>query len=377
MARLHGDGFDHYGTTLSNMLDGEYASANGDDALLTTSVFHTGTHSFAPGKTGLTTFNGLRKVLPAAIDKIGVGAHFYFPSIPTNPYEAGIFHFLRVTGTNNSHVTVCVGNNGELHFLRNSQIYQNTSFATDATLIASSDPVIIASAWNHIEIQVYFHDTAGWVRAAVNGVHVYQAENLDTKSNSEDCAAVAQCRSYLSEASSYFFMDNYHIYDFTGTAATDTDWCPTVNGSGIATNYIGELQAMWEVPNEDTAETDWVASTGTDEYAMIDEVDPDDADYIYSDTAGDLSEFALTDLPEEITYIRGLDIVGRMSKADAGSAMVKFGMKSVADVTDSAEFPITVEPTYWRKQVNVDPDSGARWTRASFNAAWVRLTRSA
>lgn len=353
--RLHGDGFDHYGTDTGNMLDGEYGSANGGTAL-TTSTYHTGVGSVSIGTTGLTTFNGLRKVLSSGTDKLGAAAHFYFPQLPTNAYDAGIFHFLRTIGTDNSHVTVCVGNNGELHFLRNSQMYQNVSFSTGATLIASSDPVLVASAWNHVEVQVYLHDTAGWVRAAVNGVHVYEATGLDTKSAAENCAAVAQTRPYLADASSLFYMDNYHIYDFTGDAAVDTDWCPTVDGNGKATNYIGELQAMYEVPNADTAETDWVASTGTDEYAMIDETTPNDADYIYSDTAGDLSEFALTDLPEDISYIRGVDIVGRMSKADAGATMVKFGMNSDGTTEDSDEFPITVEPTYWRVQQNTDPD---------------------
>lgn len=377
MARLHGDGFDHYGSSLVNMLDGEYASANGDETALSTSFPMTGTHALLVGRTGLTQFNGLRKILPSAIDKLGAAAHFYFPSIPTEAYAAGIFHFLPVTGTDNSHVSVVVGNNGELHFIRNSQIYQNSSFITDGTLIASSDPVVTAASHNHIEVQIYLHDTAGWIRAAVNGVHVFEATGLDTKRNSENCAAVAQNRSYLSENSSRFHMDNYHIYDFTGDSGVDTDWCPTTDGTGKATNYIGELQAMYQVPDADTAETDWGASTGSDVYAMIDETTPNDADYAYSADEGDLSEFTLTDLPEEITYIRGLDIVGRMSKADAGSAMVKFGMKSVADTIDSAEFPVTTEANYWRKQANIDPDSSARWTRASFNAAWLRLIRSA
>jgi hypothetical protein len=129
-------------------------------------------------------------------------------------------------------------------------------------------------------------------------------------------------------------------------------------------------------PNGDTAEADWAKSTGTTGYTLIDEHNPDDTDYIYSTAVGDLSEFDLEDLPEEITYIRGLGIHQRLSKSDSGAAFTKAGMKSVAATTDAAERPITVAPTYWRDTVDVDPNSSARWTRASLNAAWLRLTRS-
>lgn len=171
-------------------------------------------------------------------------------------------------------------------------------------------------------------------------------------------------------------MDDLYLYDFVGDSAVDTDFVPATDGSGKATGYIGELQVMYLPPNADTAEDDWVPSTGTDAYAMVDEVNPNDADYISSATANDLTEFALTDLPEEITYVRGLQLIGRMSKSDAGAAMIKFGMKSDASTDDADERPITVEPTYWWDFMNVDPDTGTRWTRASLNAAWLRLTRS-
>jgi hypothetical protein len=172
-------------------------------------------------------------------------------------------------------------------------------------------------------------------------------------------------------------MDDYIIYDFTGDPAVDTDFCPQYDaGTGVATGYIGELQVWPLFPNGDTSEADWAKSTGTSGYALIDETDPNDANYIYSVAADDLSEFDLEDLPEDITYIRGLGIHQRLSKSDAGAAMTKVGMKSVSATSDADERPITVEPTYWRDTIDVDPNSSARWTRDSLNAAWLRLIRS-
>jgi hypothetical protein len=171
-------------------------------------------------------------------------------------------------------------------------------------------------------------------------------------------------------------MDDYILYDFTGDSDVDTDFCPATDAGGKATNYIGELQVWPLFPNGDTSEADWQKSSGTDGYPLIGETTPDDTGYIYSTAVGDLSEFDLEDLPVEITYIRGLGIHQRLSKSDAGAAFTKVGMKSVAATSDADERPLTVEETYWRDAIDVDPNSSARWTRESLNAAWLRLTRS-
>jgi hypothetical protein len=171
-------------------------------------------------------------------------------------------------------------------------------------------------------------------------------------------------------------MDDYIIYDFVGDPAVDTDFVPQMDGDGKAIGYIGELQVWPLYADADTLQADFQKSAGIDGYPLISETTPNDSDYVYSTVENDLSEFAMDDLPPEITYIRGLSIHGRWSKADAGAAMIRQGMKSVASVYDAPERPITVEPTYWRDMVNIDPNSGVRWTRPSLNAAWMRLSRT-
>lgn len=378
MALLWCDGFDHYGSDENNMLDGVYA-ANGTDggtlggSSLSTAHPATGTHGmFVSGDNSAGT--ALRKVLPASTLKIGVAARIYFDGLPSGNIGGTIFNFLPADATT-PHISVVVDASGALRFLRSREYF--TINGENGSLVAQSDPIIVPSANNHIEVQMYKHASDGWVRVAVNGVHRFQATGLNTEHNSEQIVAVSH-NSGMSGAtgSKGFYMDDLYIYDFTGDSAVDTDFCPTVDGSGIATNYIGELQVIYCPMNGDTAETDWVRISGSNDYEMVDEVDPDDATYIYSTTAGDLSEFDITDLPEDITYIRGVQLLGRMSKGDSGAAMTKFGMKSDASTEDAAERPITVDPTYWWDFMNTDPDTGARWTRAGLNAAWFRLTRS-
>lgn len=372
--RLFEDGFDHYGVDELNMLDGVYLTANHE---LSTTYVATGTHSLHVNATNSVYSTGgiTRKVLPAAVDKIGVSARFYFAEAPQHNKRSVIFQFVgSAPPPTASHLAVVVDPNGALKFYRGM-----TGTEDSGTLIAETDPLIVMSAWNHVEVQAYIHDTEGWVRVAVNGVHRFEATGLDTRQEATNIVSVMQQLTYYSGYGADtcdFWMDDYIIYDFTGNSAVDTDFVPPVDGAGKATGYIGELQVMWLPPNADTVEDDWAPSSGADAFAMVDETTPNDADYISSTAAGDLTEFEVTDLPVEITYIRGLTVWGRMSKSDAGAAMIKFGMKSVLAVTDAPERPITVEPTYWWDQINQDPNTVARWTRAGLNAAWMRLTRN-
>lgn len=356
MARLHGDGFDHYGDDESNMLDGEYAQASGGE--ISATIVATGTRSWhCNGKTGLLALEGLRKVLPAAKNKLGQMGRFYFPALPTSLYANCICAMLTAS-PQKAQIQFFVDANGCIRVVRGGDTFQTTGDNLGGgTLIAQSDPIIVAAAQNHIEVQAFIDDAVGWVRVAVNGVHKYEATGLDTKHNADNVVSIAQHGSYI--VAPDFYLDDYALYDFVGDPARDTDWCPTYDGGGKATGYIGDLQGMYLPPNANTAQDAWLKSAGVSAFALVDETNPDDADYIYSTAAGNLTELGLTDLPPEITYVRGIDIIGRMSKADGGAAMTKFGMKSVASNIDAAERPVTVEPTYWRDQANVDPNTGA------------------
>jgi hypothetical protein len=370
MGLLWCDGFEHYGLDETKLLDGVYAQADTNTVSLSTTRASTGTTSvYFNGADGVAEVNGLRKVLPTAIDKMGAAGRFYFPDLPDNNNCCAIFDFL-TSAPQQSQLTCVLDSNGCFRFYQGGKVFPYS----DGTLVAQSDPLINAASWNHIEVQVYIHDTSGWVRVAVNGVHRFQATTLDTAFNTDKIVSVMQHQ--RTGGDNDFYMDDIYYYDFTGDSAVETDWCPTTDGSGIATSYMGEYDVVYLPVNGDTSEADFLKSTGTDGYALIDETTPDDVDYVYSTTAGDLSEFELTDLDPKYTYIRGVQLLGRLSKTDSGAAQTQFGMHSSSSTNDASARPITTIPTYWWDFMNVDPASSARWTRASLNAAKIRYTRS-
>lgn len=382
MGRIWEDGFDHYGTNIARMLDGDaYANASSgspnDQGLSFSSTrVATGTRSLFMGAgAGLTTYGGLRRIVYSPTNKLGMQLRAYWPGLPSHNYSACICHMC-TSDVGTTHLSWFVDANACIRVVRGGGTI-GTGPSSNGTLIYTSDPILTANAWNHIEIQAYIHDTDGWIRCAINGIHKFEVTGLDTKAATSDLIySIGQNHPYTAMSGPYY-MEDYILYDFTGDPAVDTDYVPSYDvGTGKATAYIGDLQVWPLFPNGDTAEADFLKSTGADGYALIDENSPDDTDYIYSTVENDLSEFAVEDLPPEITYIRGLTIVGRWSKADAGAALIRQGMRSAAATTDAPERPITVEPSYWRDMINKDPDSDARWTRASLNAAWLRLLRT-
>jgi hypothetical protein len=374
--RLWEDGFDHYGTA-AKMLDGPYASSDGSIDAVT---FASGTNSFYVNSVDgaiIGSIGGLRKVLPTSVTKIGVAARFYFAGLPSVNYDACIFDFCSAA-PDFSQVKSIVDANGAIRFVRGGRSSSTADYSpgSNGTLIATTDPILVANAWNHVEIQINIHATAGWIRVAVNGVHKYQGTNLNTLYDATGIVSVMQHRPNLANNSSKFYIDDMYFYDFTGNPAVDTDFCPTVDGAGLGTSYIGDLQVLPLYANADTATADWLKSSGTVGYSLINEHSPDDTGYVYATTAGNVSEFDIDDLPTLITYIRGLGIHARLSKSDAGAAQTQVGMKSAAATTDATARPVTTQPTYWRDTVDLDPNTAARWTRTSLNAGKLRLKRS-
>ncbi len=140
---------------------------------------------------------------------------------------------------------------------------------------------------------------------------------------------------------------------------------------------VGELQCIALVPNADTAEADFTKSTGVDGFALIDELDASDVDYIQAPVVGDRSDFDLTDLDAEITFIAGLFTHTRIFKSDAGGCGIQASMVSSGSVVAGKDRNVTTLGTFWHDVFEKDPSTDTRWTRTGVNAARIRLERTA
>lgn len=88
-------------------------------------------------------------------------------------------------------------------------------------------------------------------------------------------------------------------------------------------------------------------------------------------------EFTLSNLPPDITSVRGLISIARAAKVDGGDGNLQVSLTSDGVNYDlGADRPITTAFTYWPDVSELNPTSGAAWTPTQTNSARIRLNRT-
>lgn len=139
----------------------------------------------------------------------------------------------------------------------------------------------------------------------------------------------------------------------------------------IATGgWIGDVRyGAALVPTADTAIKWWEPSTGTDNYALLDELPPSDTDYVSSGSPGakDLYEMAdwSGDSSSEIQFI--VDWI-RARKGTAGDQQIRSVIKSGSTESSGGSVDLSVTYYYYGRILATDPDTSAAWEDAGVDA---------
>lgn len=342
------DNFQSYGTTAAFMLNGLYAQltnvslVDDPDPLVAETVLRMDVTNDA---------GTCRFVLGNDNAVVGAAFRIWPDSMPTDSSrgfqlafqdEDAVIHcYLRMITT------------GELQFLNG-----------DGTALADSDgPVIISNAWQHVEIKVGISAAAGTVEVRVEGVTVIDASGLDTANSAKLTVAQTSFRNFFgnSGAVSYQIRD-FVLWDDQGTENTD---------------FLGAVTVYRLTPNADRTLGGWTTSSGVTGFDLIDESPPVDVGYIQADDAPPAAcEFDLSDLPPDITSVKGVMSLVRMQKTDGGDATVQVSVESDGSYDLGADRPITTAFTYWYDVSEEDPSTAAPWTRAAVDAAGLRINRT-
>lgn len=116
----------------------------------------------------------------------------------------------------------------------------------------------------------------------------------------------------------------------------------------------------------------WTPSTGTDNYAMVDEVPPSDTDYNEADTTGEKDLLALADFDGTEKTIAGVTVFARAWKTTADAQSLKVGAKA-GTTEDSTEHALEESALYLFHGMGVNPDDSAAWEDADIDALQVLL----
>lgn len=346
------DDFTCYGTdggAAARMLDGLYAQASGGLSV-----------DPDPNSAGNRVLNlsgdstRIRKVLSAAQTTVGIASRIWLSSLPGS-FKPIIAEFGDVS--NNIHMNVQVNASGVL------EVHRFDS-GSDVLMGSSSTPVLTANAWRHIEIKVLFDVAVGTVEIRAEGVTVLNLTGVRTISNIGGYAATVQ-NVTMHQSSGLglvgFYVKDLILWDGTG---------------GVNNNFMGSCQVLKLLPNGDTS-LGWTPSSGTTGYNLINDATPDDdTNYISAPfPLPSASQFTLTDLPVNVSTVRGVQLMHRSKKTDGGDGNVQISAVSGANTGNGADRAITTAYTYSYDLFQLDP-SGSAWSRTLVNALQLKLNRT-
>lgn len=350
---LFADSFDHYGSGSAGYANltkgpGAYGEIGSDTYVgISSAQKRTGAYSLSMNTNANGGTVGFRKSIVAANNEVIAGFGLYLSALPASSSKI-CFQWLQGT---TPVASLIVTSAGALRLLIGG---------SSGTLVAQTDNIIAAGTFNHIEIRALRDDVVGELEARVNGVQVAFIDNLDLGDNDIDGF---QQIVPANGSGVTTYIDDLTICDTTGTAIND---------------FMGPVRVNTSFVSADTVEADWTKNTGTDGYALIDDIAPDgDATYLEADTIGEVSEFALSALPSETADIKGVYIPAMARLADAGIGNLQVSLVSNSEVSLGPNEPITTSYAYYGSVHELNPDGDIPWTKASLEAALLRIEKTA
>lgn len=358
------DGFDHYGTTPSGgrptMLAGAWAEFSPTGAPQVSNV-QSRTSGFSlniPQRTlGSSTDSFARRQLGASLLQVGFAAGVYMANLPTNNGGLGIRF---ADGANAPTVTFCFQSDGSI------QAYYGAGGGQNGTLLGTSGQALTAQAWNHVEVFVSHHASAGSVEVRVNGITVLSVGGVNT--GSMPSATVRIGNTNTGAAGTYYRDIPNHYWD--DLVCWDTE------GSRNNT-FVGPQKVVLNKVAAATAQADWTVVGAATSAEAISEIPPDgDSSYIQASAAGSTSDFTVEPLDENVISISAVYLPVMMRQSQPGSTWVQQSIISDGEAALGADRPITEAYTFWGDVIEVDPKTGANWTRESYNASLRRFVKT-
>ena len=200
---------------------------------------------------------------------------------------------------------------------------------------------------HQVEIEVTISDAAGVFKVWVDGTLVINLTSIDTKTT-----AVADAQ--------YFTLCPTHGLD------TYLEFDNLIITDGTRPGVGRRVQPL--APTAETADADFVPSTGTDNSALVDETPVNTTDYVQGSTVGDLDLYDIADLDAAIGTVEAVDLFMYALKNDVTAREIRATMKSNATFASSANLVLTTAYQQVRKLQLTNPDGGGAWSAAALNA---------
>jgi hypothetical protein len=230
--------------------------------------------------------------------------------------------------------------------------YRQTATGSGATALGTSDTGIIQeSVWYTLELKATVSDTTGSVAVKIDNVEVLNLSNVDTRNGTPTTVNRVRLQSAITGGGTTF--DSLYITDQNA--------------------YLTKpVRSEVLLPSSDGATLNWAPSTGTDHFAVVDEVPVSTTDYLSASVVGDVDELGLTNLASTPASIEEVNVVFFASKTDAVARDIYLGVKSGSTNSDGTGQALTSTGIQHERPLATDPDTAVAWTASGVNALQLR-----
>jgi hypothetical protein len=344
----HADNFNTYGTLTALLLEGVYAEIR-DVALVADPDGVSTERVLRYNENASAAFDAIaRRVLSAASVTSGVASRFWLDRLPTTTTEEPSIRW--ADAGNNQIARLRVMTTGGLQLVdHNNNVIAQTP-----------GPVVTANGWFHYEAKL----TCGLLLDAefecrIEGRVVLTHSGFSTSDAAAD-QIITGVLSTGTGSNPAMYHKDYVIWDGTGTYNND---------------FLGGVR-VYELYTIADVIFPWL-STGPDGFSVLDNNPPTDVDYIYADlTMPAQCEFTMSNLPADVSSVKGVFIKYRAGKSDGGDGQLQAGVISNAVAGLGTDRPITFAQTYWTDLFEEDPDTNAPWVPGAVDAMTVTLDRT-
>lgn len=248
-----------------------------------------------------------------------------------------------------------VGTGGEISIGRASG---STSDGLGTILGTTSNGVIPLNTWCYIEMEFVISDSVGSINLYVSGTNVLSLSNVDTKANATLSTVTTL---YLGDSNSTGGR-GVCLYDDIYMTNTPT--------------RLGEQRVETLYPNADTAQKQWTASTGSDNFAMIDETLMSTTDYVYTSTVNNYDLYDFGNLSSTPTSISAVTVNALAQKDNVATRAIATPIKSGSTTSDGANVYLSGGWALSNQLYATDPNTSSAWTASAVNSiqAGVKVT---
>lgn len=304
------------------------------------SVQSIGSVTYQTGRFGGQCFDGIGGVSAAtsigsAQSSLSLGFAFQVDSLTG---QSSGNNLIRLMNSTTVIASLSIDSTGKLIFSRGSS-------ATSNVLASSSAGAVIAAAWMYIELEFVRHASAGSINVYINGVLSCSATAVNTGASDIDVLQL-NC---LSGGSTHSQFDDLYVID--------------------AATRAGEIRISPLAPTADTAQKDLTPLSGSDNYAMVDDIPPTgDTDYVYGTTAGNKDRYAMGNLSYTPLSIIGVQTVVIARKDNVTQKTIRSNLKSGSTTVNGSTKGLSNVYQPFVDIFQTDPDTAGVWTASSVNA---------